>query len=285
MLVLNKFLIVYHTLIKILGSSLLNETSPPKHLQDIKEILIKSIEREVQNHPNFLNCTEEEFLYLNSKCWSKFFAMLKQYDYDARQPMRLFVEPLNESSIILMRKSSVSVFTKTDLSQIYKVCQPDTIRAYFSQSNTSKNHQITDMNEANDVYAVFMSIRCINEYLNDVFSHLLAPSSSAFTDDSSYISTSSSSVYFINMLTDNLALSNKDFLNTFYSCLHKIKQLDLLANKIKLILKYFEIEEHQQDTLYAHDTDTMVMQGDQLKFSNEFALAMLIQCITLSNIS
>ena len=226
----------------------------PKNLQDIKEVLIKSIEREVQNHPNYLNCTEEDFLYLNSKCWSKFYTMLKQYDYDSRMPIRLFVEPLAESTIILLRKSSLSVFTKMDLSQIYKQNQLDTIKNFF---NSQSRHQI-DNNEAADLTAVFASIKCINEYLSDFFSHLLSPtgfSPVTASDESTSISTTNGSSQFINMLTDNLAMSNKDFLNQFYACLHKIKHFDSLSSRIKTILKHLEVEASTFSSLNEHNAD------------------------------
>jgi hypothetical protein len=269
----------FNNFLKILGSSLLNENNLPKNLHDIKEVLIKSIEKEVKNHPNYSNCTEEEFLYLNSKCWSKFFAMLKQYDYDSRMPLRLFIEPLTESTLLLIRKSSISTFTKTDLSQIYKQNQVDTIKSFFN-SNINNSKQL-DANEANDLTAVFTSIKCINEYLIDFFPHLLLPTAcgswtavSSSSDESTSITTNNSAFQFINMLTDNLAMSNKDFLNNFHSCLHKIKHLDLLGAKIKTILRYFEINtneslEYDGDLM---ETESADVNGHQTLVTSEFTL-------------
>jgi hypothetical protein len=89
----------------ILGQQVYNEDANRfKSLNELKEIIIKSIERAVQSHPNYSNCTEEEFLALNAKYWSKYFTMLKQYDYDSRLPLGFFVDPNNESIILLIRK-------------------------------------------------------------------------------------------------------------------------------------------------------------------------------------
>lgn len=88
----------------ILGIPSNENISQNKTIDEIKEILIKSIERAVQSHPNYVNCSEEDFLSLNSKCWSKYYTMLKQYDYDSRMPLGVYVDPHNESVILLIRK-------------------------------------------------------------------------------------------------------------------------------------------------------------------------------------
>jgi hypothetical protein len=93
----------------VLGESDFGSQSP--HTNDeIREIIVKSIEREVQNHPSFANITEEEFMLLNSKCWSKFYTMLKQYDFESRLPLGLFIDPNNESQILLIRKVKIVIF-------------------------------------------------------------------------------------------------------------------------------------------------------------------------------
>ena len=86
------------------GQHISSEDSQLKTLNELKEIIIKSIEKAVQSHPNYANVTEEEFLALNSKYWSKYYTMLKQYDYDSRAPLGFFVDPHNESIILLIRK-------------------------------------------------------------------------------------------------------------------------------------------------------------------------------------
>lgn len=88
----------------ILGLAKSENISSNKSNDEIKEIIIKSIEQAVQSHPNYMNCTEEEFLHLNLKCWSKYYTMLKQYDYDSRLPIGLFIDAQNESIILLIRK-------------------------------------------------------------------------------------------------------------------------------------------------------------------------------------
>lgn len=71
---------------------------------EIKEKIIKSIEHAVQSHPNYTYLSEEEFLALNMKFWSKYYTMLKQYDFDSRLPLGCFIESKNESIILLIRK-------------------------------------------------------------------------------------------------------------------------------------------------------------------------------------
>ena len=83
---------------------MLAEDGQLKTNTELTEILIRAIERAVQTHPNYANCTEEEFLALNAKYWSKYYTMLKQYDYDSRLPLGFFVDPNNESIILLIRK-------------------------------------------------------------------------------------------------------------------------------------------------------------------------------------
>ena len=58
----------------------------------------------MRNHPNIQNCTEEdEFLDITYKCWSKFYSILLQYDYDSRLPLGLFVDE-EKSLVFLIRK-------------------------------------------------------------------------------------------------------------------------------------------------------------------------------------
>jgi hypothetical protein len=89
---------------KILGQHVLSDDAQIKTLVELKEMVTKSIERAVQTHPSYNNCTDEEFLGLNAKYWTKYYTMLKQYDYDSRLPLGFFVDPNNESIILLIRK-------------------------------------------------------------------------------------------------------------------------------------------------------------------------------------
>jgi len=111
----------------VLASTSFNETRLVKSNDDIKALIIQSIEKEVQSHPGYANCSEEEFLYLTSKCWSKFYTMLKQYDYDSRSPIGLFVDKDNESLVVLIRKVSFFklflIKTKQKFGFIRMLCQ------------------------------------------------------------------------------------------------------------------------------------------------------------------
>lgn len=110
--------------------------------------MIQSIEKEVQSDPNYENCTEEDFLYLTSKCWSKFYTMLKQYDYDSRTPVGLFVDQDDESLIVLIRKNAVSVFNQADISQYNNLSQIESVKSYlkkkYPQSKTLVNKSIRE---------------------------------------------------------------------------------------------------------------------------------------------
>ena len=218
----------------ILRHSVLNEnhSSIPQTVDEIKEIIIKSIEREVQSHPNFSNITEEEFLYLNSKCWSKFYTMLKQYDFESRLPLGLFVDPINESHIMLIRKSSISLMTSADLSQFYHLSQIDLIKSFYYQNL----HGRVD-SDANDLFHLLSSIRCINDYYSSLHPSILSSSSSSEAD----MSYSITSYQYINMITDSLTLTNKDFLSDFCSYLFKINNVDNFYLLLEPIFKYFDL--------------------------------------------
>lgn len=88
----------------ILGVQVSDNTALNLSNDEIKEKIIRSIEHAVQSHPNYAYLSEEEFLALNMKFWSKYYTMLKQYDFDSRLPLGCFVEPKNESIILLIRK-------------------------------------------------------------------------------------------------------------------------------------------------------------------------------------
>lgn len=98
---------------KILGQhATINESSRgivSKSLDETKEIVVRAIEQAVQTHPSYANCSEEEFLSLNVKYWSKYYTMLKQYDYDSRLALGFFADPHNESVVIMIRKVISSI--------------------------------------------------------------------------------------------------------------------------------------------------------------------------------
>jgi hypothetical protein len=104
--------------LKILKQSVFKENEIPESFECLKEKIIESIENEVRNHPNIQNCTEEEeFLDITSKCWSKFYSLLLQYDYDARQSLGLFVDQ-EKNFVLLIRKVSVTSYLSVVLTII-----------------------------------------------------------------------------------------------------------------------------------------------------------------------
>jgi len=108
------------------------------------------------NHPNFSHFTEEEFLCLNSKWWLKFFTMLKQYDYDSRVPLGLFVDPANESLITLVRKSAISVYSYADISQYTSSANTDTVRTHLERNSVG----VDDEQHASDLLEL---VRCVQK--------------------------------------------------------------------------------------------------------------------------
>jgi hypothetical protein len=75
-----------------------------KSNDELREMIISLMERAIQSHLNSEQSTEEDFLSLNLKYWSKYYTMLKQYDYDSRIPFGFYVDQHNESAIVLIRK-------------------------------------------------------------------------------------------------------------------------------------------------------------------------------------
>ncbi|RMZ92945.1 nuclear pore complex protein Nup160-like [Brachionus plicatilis] len=138
-----------HVMLKSLGILGVNVSDAMGfHLSndEIKEKIIQSIEQAVQSHPNFGSVSEEEFLALNMKFWSKYYTMLKQYDFDSRLPLGCFIEPKNESIILLIRKNSVSVYSRADLSQFYQTASIDSIKSFLPNNikkGDNKNKSIT----------------------------------------------------------------------------------------------------------------------------------------------
>ena len=126
-------------------------------VDELKELIIRSIEKEVQNYLAYSNCTEEDFTQFYAKCWSKFYSMIKQYDYDTKMPLGLFVDPVNEGLVILIRKASVSLFTKADISQFYHSPYIVTLRFDFFEQML-KNRRLRDIG------VVLSSLKTIHEY-------------------------------------------------------------------------------------------------------------------------
>ena len=185
----------------MLTNSSLNETRVPQNNEELKKIIVESIEKEVQNHPSFGNVTEEEFLYLNSKCWLKFFTMLKQYDYDSRIPIGLFVDPNNESLITLVRKNAISMYSHADISHYNSSSQMESVRSYLTnnQVHCDDDYQSTDL---------LHLVTCVQELCSSL--KVLEHSN---PDVTSYSTESAegqlSNFHSINAVTDSLVFTDK----------------------------------------------------------------------------
>lgn len=197
---------------------------------ELKELIISSIERAVQNHPNYANFTEEEFFGLNFKYWSKYYTMLKQYDYDSRMPLGLYVDPYNESAIILVRKNSISMFSEADLLQYYQATQIESIKSCFY----GYLHGESQETDVNDLHYVFKSIKCIND-------HIAANAAGLLNARSDVEDSKASIIHYINNLTDDLTKTSEDFFISFCSILDKIHNSNDLHNKIGLILEFYDV--------------------------------------------
>lgn len=118
----------------------------------------KILKLKVLNYPNIQNVTdEEEFLEITCKCWSKFYSMLLQYDYDACLPLGIFVDDAKDLRILIrkaittffkriiyfnkffIQQNSISSFLPADLSEIYELPDcGDNLRNCFRRSLNSK---------------------------------------------------------------------------------------------------------------------------------------------------
>lgn len=132
---------------KVLTNSSFDQSKLPKTTEELKRIIIQSIESEASNQLGLENLTEEEFLYVNSKYWLKFYTMLKQYDYDSRLPVGLFVDPENETLITLIRKNAISVYNNADLSEYTGVSVVESVRTYLIRHSihVDDDHQSSDL--------------------------------------------------------------------------------------------------------------------------------------------
>ena len=212
----------------------MSESDIAKSLEELREIIAKSIEKEVclfvfhssylhkpnilsilkrlvflkiQNQPNYKSLSEEEFAFIKSRCWSKYYTMLKQYDFDSKLPLGLYVNRDDESCIHVVRKSSVTVYNKADLSHCYHLIQMDAVKSVFRKQiaeNVIGEAHLTDL------FHILTSIRCINDYLHNqpIFYKSLS------NDEADQ----ASSAHIVNMVADKLILDNKK-----YTFIHQLK--------------------------------------------------------------
>ncbi len=124
----------------------------PDSLESLKELIIQVIENEAQN------CTEEdEFLDIANECWARFYTILLQYNDDSRFPLGLYVDQKRDV-LLLVRKGCLSVFSKSDLTQVCNARQltTDALAPYFSSKIDSRTLK--------DLTSLFGVLNCINEY-------------------------------------------------------------------------------------------------------------------------
>ena len=219
----------------ILRSSEEFKSGSKKSDEELKEILIESIECEVHSHPNVANCTEEDFLYLNSKCWSKFYTMLKQYDYDSRLPIGFHFDSHNESMFMLIRKNSLSLFSFMDISQINKQSQMESVKFYLKENGLDEN--LLNI-QGKDLLSLCMAVNVIN-----LGSRFIQSDSS--NDFNPVVSTAQS----INSLIDVLLKS--DEINVLAEISNNLNQINGLVQTIELVVDIFERE------LANHEIDRM----------------------------
>lgn len=230
----------------VLASTNFNPKRTINNNDEMKTLIIQSIEREVQSHPSYENCAEEDFLYLTSKCWSKFYTMLKQYDYDSRSPVGLFVDKDNESLIILIRKNALSVYNRADISQFYKDSQVESVKTYLKK----KYNQNFD-NEAHEIVKLLTCIKSLSGSLKLIE---ISNNSNAQLNSNETLNTKQSNFHSINSLTDSLIFTDQNILNEIYTHLSGLSDVTNLNKIIQLIMNIFESEAHQAEHV---STDNM----------------------------
>jgi hypothetical protein len=151
--------------------------------------------------PNYKSLTEEEFVFYKSRCWSKYYTMLKQYDFDSKLPLGLYVNRDDESCIHVIRKSSVSVYNKADLSHCYHLIQMDAVKSVFRKQIVE--YEISEAHLTN-LFHILTSIRCIHDYLHN--QPILYKNFSSEEPDQA------TSSHFVNMVADKLILDHKKYL-------------------------------------------------------------------------
>ncbi|CAF0770482.1 unnamed protein product [Brachionus calyciflorus] len=242
-----------HNMLKslsILGAHSHDFTNVHLTSDEIKEKIIKSIETAVQSHPNYSNISEDEFLSLNMKFWSKYYTMLKQYDFDSRQPIGFFIEPQNESIILLIRKNSVSLYNKADLSQFYHYSQIEYLKSYLLS-----NLKLDD-NELNDLLNVIIALKCIDSNLKthpnlNCLSHLKELDSTTCYQ-------------YVNNLTDYLTMSQKDFFGKFSPYFEKMNNLDRLDQILQKLFDLFNVNKTNEIKYrYGHHESELDDQDDE----------------------
>jgi hypothetical protein len=207
--------------------------------EKLKEVIIRAVESEVEMDQ--VN-NEEDFIQNTWKHWSKFYSMLKQYDCDSKSPIGLFVDGTNESLVCLIRKSSVSLFTKADLAQCYHSCQSINLMKLLS-TNNSMSIQNSDLR---DITLIMETLLAINIQINNRSHHKTnykieneSKGCNLTTNSKSTMST----IDFINNLIDNSAFKSDEFIIKFCSSLNKISNLDKLKYPFEIIFKYFDMND------------------------------------------
>lgn len=250
----------------VLTNSTFNESRLPKNNNELKKLIIQSIESEVQNHPNFGNVTEEEFLFLNSKCWLKFFTMLKQYDYDSRIPIGLYIDPENESIISLIRKNAISVYNYADISQYNNSSQMESVRTFLNKNAimVDDDHQPSDL---------LHLVVCIQELCSSLkvleFSN---PDITGYSTESAEVQLSN--INTINNLTDNLIFADKNFLTEICNHLNKISSVENLVRAIQMIIMILERDssDYDVDLDQSESMDVEFNMGSAVYLRSEFTM-------------
>jgi hypothetical protein len=230
----------------------MNESEMPNSAESLKELIIQVIENEAQN------CTEEdEFLDVANECWSRFYSILLQYNDDARFPLGLYIDQKQEQ-VLLVRKNSLSVFTKADLTQVYNLRQlsADTLKPYFDNFSS---RLVKDSRTLKDLNGLFSVLNCINEYF-------LKCTSMYETSDSTSDMDCENSV--INMLIDRLTAEFECFLSDIEASLKRITNF---SQTVEILIDYF-ISHHKSSETGIRYFDRTISERKAIRTTVQFYL-------------
>lgn len=245
----------------VLTNSSFDQSKLPKTTEELKRIIIQSIESEASNQLGLENLTEEEFLYVNSKYWLKFYTMLKQYDYDSRLPVGLFVDPENETLITLIRKNAISVYNNADLSEYTGVSVVESVRTYLIRHSihVDDDHQSSDL---------LHMINCIQNLTSSL--KLMKIASDSIESSEVDISNCHS----INELKESLISSDKNILSDISIHLNKISNQVNIVRTLQMIIAIFDrdLKECDVDWNQSENMDIEENLGSSQYLGSEFTI-------------
>lgn len=142
----------------------------------------------------------------------------------------------------------MSIYGKADLSQYYHMAPLDYIQETFVDFLDNNSSQIQD--ESSDVDSKATDLLLLFKIIKIIENHLALSTTSPATD-----STRTAKLQYIQSLTDDLTITNQNFLVQFCSFFNKINNTDEIVNEISLLLDLFDVEKTIKRLDYLKDED------------------------------